>query len=547
MAPNISNRWQLNDAAITFKIRWRWTYVLAKDRGHCGGGVTVSKRTITDPEIGLIKAMIAREVKNRDIQFFFNRPDRAVNSGRITDIASGKYSNSAAIPAVSDSDLNAFLATHKPSSSMPLVITPVKVDASNPLSEKTLRGMFSKTGSGWRLAFGETDQAECKVSFGLRHPAAWLRAVAALANNRGGHVFIGVGDKDPNGAHPVLGLPNDDFENMDPAEIAKRLRSTFDPTPRVQKAVIMVGRKMIGVLHVEQHPSRPVIATRNEGGNGEIKEGDIFFRYPGQSARISYADLRAMLDARDVQARADMLPMLQRLLALGPGRALIADLREGSLTDGKRIIELAPDLIKELTFIKEGEFDEKAGAPALRLIGDITSSASAGAKKGLVTRADIRRDFLTETLTADPIDYLRCAIEVPGNDWLPIRYFGRLAHLSDPQIIDFMKANQKASKATLKIYTNRLDAPDAAHVPATGPARQMLAQLVAGLDVTPRDETQARLVVLAIGALKRPLAVPAASLRSLLLRCSELIESGADRNAKTAHRKAIARLDELTA
>ena len=45
-------------------------------------------RTITDEEIALIKAMLVRGMKNADIQFFFNRPGRHVNSGRITNIVS---------------------------------------------------------------------------------------------------------------------------------------------------------------------------------------------------------------------------------------------------------------------------------------------------------------------------------------------------------------------------------------------------------------------------------------------------------------------------
>jgi predicted HTH transcriptional regulator len=60
----------------------------------------------------------------------------------------------------------------------------------------------------------------------VQHPAAWLRAVAALANNRGGYVFFGVRDKDAAGAHQVIGLANGDFADTDPAEIVKRLRAT---------------------------------------------------------------------------------------------------------------------------------------------------------------------------------------------------------------------------------------------------------------------------------------------------------------------------------
>ena len=46
----------------------------------------MAKSSISDQEISLIKAMLARGMKNKDIQFFFNRPDRAVNSGRISTI-----------------------------------------------------------------------------------------------------------------------------------------------------------------------------------------------------------------------------------------------------------------------------------------------------------------------------------------------------------------------------------------------------------------------------------------------------------------------------
>jgi hypothetical protein len=110
-------------------------------------------RTITDEEIALIKAMVARDMKNRDIQFFFNRPGRAVNSGRITDISVGRYSNSADIARASDESLNAFLEAHSPSAEVPLVAAAAKVKTSNPLSGTTLRRMFAKGAGGvWRLA-----------------------------------------------------------------------------------------------------------------------------------------------------------------------------------------------------------------------------------------------------------------------------------------------------------------------------------------------------------------------------------------------------------
>ena len=69
----------------------------------------MSRRTITEREISLIKAMLSRGMKNKDIQFFFNRPDRPVNSGRISTIRNESYSDSAEIMEASDEELDAFM------------------------------------------------------------------------------------------------------------------------------------------------------------------------------------------------------------------------------------------------------------------------------------------------------------------------------------------------------------------------------------------------------------------------------------------------------
>lgn len=51
----------------------------------------MAARSITDEEIALMKGMLALGMKNKDIQFYFNRPDRSVNSGRISQVAKGTY------------------------------------------------------------------------------------------------------------------------------------------------------------------------------------------------------------------------------------------------------------------------------------------------------------------------------------------------------------------------------------------------------------------------------------------------------------------------
>ncbi|WP_223476716.1 hypothetical protein [Oricola indica] len=45
--------------------------------------------SLSDFEVGLIKAMLGRGMRNKDIQFYFNTPQRPVNNGRISEIKSG--------------------------------------------------------------------------------------------------------------------------------------------------------------------------------------------------------------------------------------------------------------------------------------------------------------------------------------------------------------------------------------------------------------------------------------------------------------------------
>ena len=306
----------------------------------------MAKRTITDKEISLMKAMINRDMRNKDIQFFFNRPDRPVNSGRISDIRADSYSNSAEIAAATDDDLEAFLENFKPADVGATIAIPsssLSKKDRRPTSHDTLAAMFSKDESGaWRFQYKESDRHECKEGFGFKYADKWLRAVAALANNAGGYVLFGVRDKKiSNGkmtadSYKVIGLKGTDFEHADPADFTKRIKSSFDPTPRVENAVLELDNLKVGILFVHQHASRPVIATKNDGD--QVKEGDIYFRYSGQSARIKYSDLRAILDDRDRHSRQQILPMVSKLLSLGPRDAMVADLANGVLSDEKRSI-----------------------------------------------------------------------------------------------------------------------------------------------------------------------------------------------------------------
>lgn len=511
-----------------------------------------------DHEIGLIKAMLARGMKNKDIQFFFNRPDRAVNSGRMSQIRDGSYG--AEVAKATDAELDAFIAAPKPAGHVAAVGVPTVIASSppnegpkGPLHADTVAGQFAAdVGGTWRLSSGETDQHECKANFGFKHCHEWIRAIAALANNRGGYIFFGVHDKDGEAtaesdkSYAVTGLTNDEFVKADPADFTKLIRSYLDPTPNVLTVAAVVGAKTIGVMHVEQHPGRPVIVRTGDGK--VLKEGDIFFRYPGSCERIKYSDLRAILDARDAAARLDVLPLVERLLALGPARALIADLDKGVLDDGKRPIVIAPALLDQIKFIREGEFDEKAGAPTLKLVGDVTANGAAVKPtivRGNITPDAVLRNCLTREKVAHPDAYVAHSAH-SNREWQPIWFYLDQAGLSVSDAIKLL-TNEPASQPTHRAAAiARLSGKKSAYKVNAGKPKQIVKALAAGQLEEPGDASEAHKFALAVQGLPDDAPNPD-DILAVLLKCLEHAtpQTSGNSNLRSAIFRAACRLDEL--
>ena len=66
------------------------------------------QRNLSDPEIGIVKAMLRKGWRNDVIHFYFNKPDRLISSGRITQIKKAKYG--ASVEEAPPEELEAFLA-----------------------------------------------------------------------------------------------------------------------------------------------------------------------------------------------------------------------------------------------------------------------------------------------------------------------------------------------------------------------------------------------------------------------------------------------------
>jgi adenine deaminase len=55
-------------------------------------------RNMSDEEVGVVRAMLAKGMKNDHVHFYFNRADRLISSGRIAQIRNGSYAKD--VPAV---------------------------------------------------------------------------------------------------------------------------------------------------------------------------------------------------------------------------------------------------------------------------------------------------------------------------------------------------------------------------------------------------------------------------------------------------------------
>lgn len=506
----------------------------------------MGRRSITDEEIGLIKAMLHFGMKNKDIQFYFNRQERAVNSGRITQIKDGTYGPEVQPSAAAA--VEAFMASFEAPN---IAATPISAPAPvsielDPLHHGVLASFFVKNGNKeWVCSVGESEQHECKAGFNIRRFGKALRAIAGFSNNKGGYLFFGVRDK-PDG-YLVCGLNDDRFESLDISAFTQIIRSSLEPTPDFSVKQINLGALKVGVIHVRPHSAKPVIARKTEG---ELAEGVIYYRYPGESRAISYPDLRAILDERDRSSRNAILPMVERVLELGPKNALVANLAEGTLEGGTRPIILDEKLLSKIKFIHEGLFDEKTGAETLRVVGDVNVVPEGSVQPTKTVREEITEDaiirnFVRATVVEQPMAYFRQASH--EQSWLlPIFYYLFEAGSSSKAAIAALRSYANAKPKTRNEIVKRLLGKRSMFVKAGGRRSETLDKIRAKEIHQIETTVEAKKICGVLTALESSDEALFPYVHSLLDIALKLWEDDpSDRAFLSALRAGASRLDEL--
>ena len=215
-----------------------------------------------------------------------------------------------------------------------------------------------------------------------------------------------------------------------------------------------------------------------------LEDGTILFRYPGQSGKIKFGDLLVMLRERDRAATHSLLASASRLSDIGTDRALIVDTEKGELDAGSKRIVIDRALADQLDFIREGEFDEHAGARALRLVGDVHAVDPEGQViervEGRALDADaVLRAYLSHEAVRAPLEYVCISAKVQ-RQWLPLFYFVKLAGGDIDAAIEALDATNAVYRVSKANALERLRRQRSAFERPSGAILDVVADLQAG-------------------------------------------------------------------
>lgn len=339
---------------------------------------------------------------------------------------------------------------------------------SNPISADILTNMFRTSPKDHlRIINREGSRIEFKESYSHGGMAQYFKTIASFANNVGGYIFFGVGDS----PRRLLGLRDKNlqqFEHLKVEEFTKNLCDYFSPEIKWDHCTFEFKGMSFGVIYTYPLAAdrKPCICTKAYSDKNPkycLKEGDIYYRYGGRSERIHYNELNAIIEASRKNEESRWLDFIKRAAKVGIENACLFDLGNGLVSGEGGSLIIDENLLSKIAFIKEGEFVERKGKPALRLIGDIQDIepgkivVKESTKKVVkaIEPGDVVRAFLRDDKVDEPIEYLRsiCFANTPNN---PFYFLLQQAQLSTNDAINII-ASVFSRKSIKKKLIERIE------------------------------------------------------------------------------------------
>ena len=328
----------------------------------------------------------------------------------------------------------------------------------NALSLENLTGIFrvsSKEPS--RIINREGTTIEFKESYNHGNMAQYFKAMAAFANNQGGYILFGIGDK----PRRLIGLKDkslSQFEELKVEDFTKALLDYFSPEIKWEHCTFEFHDMSFGVIYVYPLMRKPCICKKHydaQNAKYSLKEGDIYYRYGGRSERIRYAELASIIDEARRYEERHWLNFAKKAVRIGVSNAALLDLKSGNLSGTTGSVVIDSELLQKLAFIQEGKFVETGGTPTLRLIGDITEISTG---KVVVTEtarkvvraiepSDIVQAFLENKPVDEPIEYIKRICSATSANY-PVYFFMRQASMTASDALSVVK--QTTSRGVAK-------------------------------------------------------------------------------------------------
>lgn len=319
----------------------------------------------------------------------------------------------------------------------------------NPISSEILSGIFRTSPKDLsRIINREGMTIEFKESYNHGSMEKYLKAMAAFANNIGGYILFGVGDK----PRRLLGLKDkslSQFEELKVEEFSNSLLDYFSPEIKWDHCTFEFREMRFGVIYVHALTRKPCICKKNFNDLEKkpiLKEGDIYYRYGGRSERIRYTELSAIIDESRKNEEQQWLNFAKNAVRIGVSNAALLDINTGNLSGCGGSVVLDADLLQKISFIQEGKFVETGGKPTLRLIGDITEISTGkvivekSTKKVVraIEPSDIVRIFLQKQTVDEALEYVKriCSASTAN---FPIYFFIRKANTTVSDVLTLVQ------------------------------------------------------------------------------------------------------------
>ncbi len=223
--------------------------------------------------------------------------------------------------------------------------------------EETVRKVLSSRNAAGALKSRESNTVEFKESFNKNSTAKYAKTMAAYSNNRGGYIIFGVKDN----PRMIIGLKNDNFENMSQEQFSETINSLFAPA--------------MEWIYTAEAEYKPIIAQKPNDGE-KINSGDVYYRYRARSEKIKFAEMSRLIEERTTKEREGLLRLFEVIRDNKTANLGIVNYSNGKISTPYGVDvafdrKLVTQVLRKAKFIKEGSFSETDGIPVIKVTGNI--------------------------------------------------------------------------------------------------------------------------------------------------------------------------------